>query len=193
MLQVFIIFTIATFYNSCSSQNRTPTENHKPTEIWFDLHLTTDEEQSRLDSLIAKDTTYWGVHSAPFFFRMPGHGDNSTITLNNGPFNSETEVRIYALGEAIDERMVDFGWLVNTSTNDTVWKMTYANTRHAGGDKRNRKFEGDLNLPPGAYQLQYVTNGSHSSKSWEGDPPENPDYWGVLIYRTAVVEKIKNE
>ncbi len=186
---------------SCASQNEKTKgfENdeqiqYEPTKIWFDLHLATVEEDQIKDSLIVADTTYWGIYSAPFFFRMPGFGNNSELTLSNGPHSGQTSVRIYALGEAINGKMVDFGWLINTSIGDTLWKMTYENTSYAGGDERNRKFEGDLILPPGAYQLHYSTNESHSSNDgWTSAPPENPDYWGVLIYRVDVVKKIKNE
>ena len=195
----FILFTTLIF-SSCKNQTdkgndpkNQDSEQYFPTDIWFDIHLTNNDEKVKLNSLVASDTSYWGIYSAPFFFRMPGHGNNSKLALNNGPFSDTTNVSIYALGEAIEGRMVDFGWLINTTTNDTVWKMTYENTTYAGGDKRNRRFQGELILSPGAYQLEYVTNNSHSSKGWTGEPPENPEYWGVLIYRTDVVKKIKNK
>jgi len=196
-----IIFLASLFFISCKRQtpdknielNHQNLEQYEPTEIWFDLHLSNKDERMRLDSLIDSDTTYWGVNSAPFFFRMPGVEDNSNAILNTGPFTNDTQVRIYALGEAVNDEMVDFGWLINTTTKDTIWKMTFQNTSYAGGNKRNRKYVGDLVLPSGAYQLNYLSNESHSSGSWTSEPPENPDYWGVLIYRTEVVKKIKNK
>ena len=191
---LFVLFCYTLFGFKCGDNKNTGNpQDYETTNIWFDLHLTNEKEQKRLDSLISLDTTYWGLHSAPFFFRMPGHGNNSNLTLNNGPFHDETKVRIYALGEAIGKKMVDYGWLINTKTNDTIWKMTYNNTRFAGGDPRNRKYIGEMVLPPGGYQLEYVTNDSHSYESWVGEKPENPEYWGVLIYRIDVVKKIKGQ
>jgi len=61
----------------------------------------------------------------------------------------DTDLRIYALGEGSGGDMVDFGWIEDAKSRRRVWEMTYAATEHAGGAKKNRKFEGVIRLPAG--------------------------------------------
>ena len=49
---------------------------------------------------------------------------------------------IYALGEGIGGDMVDYGWIERCEERRRVWEMTYRATEHAGGAKKNRRFDG---------------------------------------------------
>ena len=97
----------------------------------------------------------------------------------------ESDVRIYALGEGSGGDMHDYGWIENAKTGRRVWEMTYRITEHAGGADKNRRFEGILKLPPGEYVLRYQTDGSHAFGDWNAAPPDDPDMWGITVYRAA--------
>ncbi len=92
-----------------------------------------------------------------------------------------TPVRIIALGEGTGGRMHDYGWLERTDTGEMVWKMTYQDTWHAGGAKKNRRAEQTLTLRPGAYALQFETDGSHSFGDWNAAEPDEGHLWGVSL------------
>jgi len=101
----------------------------------------------------------------------------------NFSLDRDTEVRIYALGEASGRNMVDFGWIEDAKSGRRVWEMTYGVTEHAGGAKKNRKFDGVIRLPAGDYVLRYETDSSHSFGDWNADPPDDPEAWGITVYR----------
>ncbi len=93
-------------------------------------------------------------------------------------------VRIVAEGEGTDGEMDDWGWIEDAGSGRTVWEMSYHMTAHAGGAEKNRLFDGTLRLPAGHYVLHWQSDGSHSYGSWNADPPDDPDGWGISILRT---------
>ena len=95
----------------------------------------------------------------------------------------ETQVRIYALGEGSGRTLSDYGWIEDARTGKTVWEMTYRVTEPAGGASKNRRFDGMITLPAGEYLLRYETDNSHSFGSWNANPPDDPDMWGITVYR----------
>lgn len=95
----------------------------------------------------------------------------------------ETDVRIYAIGEGTGGEMVDYGWIEDAKSGRRVWEMTYRVTEHAGGANKNRRFEGVIRLPAGNYVLRYETDGSHSFGDWNAAPPDDPEAWGITMYR----------
>jgi len=95
----------------------------------------------------------------------------------------DTDIRIYALGEGSGGDMVDFGWIEDAKSGRRVWEMTYRTTDHAGGAKKNRRFDGVIRLPAGNYVLRYETDGSHSFGDWNAAPPDDPEAWGITVYR----------
>ena len=112
------------------------------------------------------------------------------IRVNDGRLYQErfelsenTNIRIYAMGEGDWDEMYDYGWIENARTGMKVWKMEYNETRWSGGDKKNRKVEQTIQLPPGRYVLFYNTDGSHSFNDWNADPPEDPIHYGISLYR----------
>lgn len=101
-----------------------------------------------------------------------------TFTLDR-----DSDVRIYAIGEGSDDEMFDYGWIADARTGRRVWEMTYRATAHAGGAEKNRRFDGTVRLPAGEYVLEYATDGSHSFGDWNDAPPDDPEAWGITVYR----------
>lgn len=91
------------------------------------------------------------------------------------------EVEIYAVGEARNDGTFDYGWIINTATRESVWKMTYRNSDYAGGSQKNRKVHETISLPAGRYVAFFVTDDSHSSLRWNAAPPYDPMFWGMTI------------
>jgi hypothetical protein len=92
-------------------------------------------------------------------------------------------VRVYAIGEGMDGEMYDYGWIENAETGRTVWEMTYRATSTAGGARKNRLFDGTVQLPAGRYVLRWQSDGSHSFGDWNDDAPEDPEMWGITVMR----------
>jgi hypothetical protein len=61
--------------------------------------------------------------------------------------------------------------------------MTYRTSEPAGGAAKNRRFDGTITLPAGEYTLRYESDGSHSFGSWNANPPDEPEMYGITLYR----------
>lgn len=94
------------------------------------------------------------------------------------------KLRIYAIGEYSNSHreMCDYGWIQNPRTQEIIWKMTYANTRHAGGADKNRMVDTVIDLPAGPYLVYYITDTGHSYRDWNASPPFDPEYYGISIW-----------
>ena len=92
-----------------------------------------------------------------------------------------TKIHIYALGEASGGDMYDYGYIENSKTGDVVWEMTARNTRHAGGARKNRVFDGEITLEPGTYEVFYETDDSHAFGDWNAPRPRDSQSWGITI------------
>jgi len=99
--------------------------------------------------------------------------------------DKDTDVRIYAVGEGSGGEMVDFGWIEEAKSGKRVWEMAYRATEHAGGATKNRRFDGIIRLPAGNYVARYRTDGSHSFGDWNAAPPDDPEAWGITVYRAS--------
>lgn len=97
--------------------------------------------------------------------------------------SDDINVRIYAIGEfaTYDETGNDFGWIVNTETNEKIWEMRRSHTQHAGGGDKNRKADEIIKIPKGNYIAYYVSDGSHSFDAWNVASPYDPYFWGLSI------------
>lgn len=93
-----------------------------------------------------------------------------------------TKIRLYAIGEGFSRDMADYGWISDDRTGTSVWEMTYSMTFHAGGGRKNRMVNTTIILDRGDYTLHYKTDDSHAFSSWNQDPPEDPEYWGITLY-----------
>ncbi len=99
--------------------------------------------------------------------------------------DTDTDIRIYAIGEGSGGDMVDYGWIEDAKSGRRVWEMTYRVTEHAGGATKNRRFDGVIRLPAGTYVVRYETDGSHSFGDWNAAPPDDPEAWGITLFRSA--------
>ncbi len=151
----------------------------------------------------AKDT--WGI-----FLSVAG-GEESTVKIFNAPkknpnvvftatgvgdgsyirkkltVTKDAIVRIYALGEGRGrDEVFDYGWITNIDTRERIWEMTHNNTDYAGGASKNVVYNGDIKLMKGTYELNFVTDDSHSREDWNSKPPYDPFNYGVTL-------SVKNE
>lgn len=167
------------------------------------VHYTTDGSHSyeRWNSSPPAEERYWGISVFPAsgrldpavvgpFERAPrgpvlaelvrmGDGERARATFR---LDRETSVRVYALGEG-DGQMYDYGWIEEEESGRVVWEMTYRMTDPAGGARKNRSVESTIRLPAGAYVLRYRSDGSHSYSDWNSDPPDDPESWGISVFR----------
>jgi hypothetical protein len=96
----------------------------------------------------------------------------------------ETKLRVYAVGEGRDGEMFDYGRIDDRDGN-VIWQMRYDETEPAGGSEKNRVFDGVITLRAGTYVLRYDSDGSHSHAGWNDDPPDDPESWGISVFRTG--------
>lgn len=117
------------------------------------------------------------------------------VVLHHAPLSNEARVadvlkvdepatvRIYAVGEISQSRPYDYGWIENEATGERVWEMNWQNTQPAGGDDRNRAFDGTLTLEPGTYAVHFRTDFSHAFNDFGEKAPDDADAWGITIER----------
>jgi CubicO group peptidase (beta-lactamase class C family) len=91
-----------------------------------------------------------------------------------------TRLRLYAIGEAHQQDMVDYGYVESAATGQIVWQMHYFETESAGY-YRNRQADRPLTLPAGTYRLHFETDGAHAFDDW-GDRPPGHRFWGVVLF-----------
>src|SRR6266567_3745734 len=149
---------------------------------------------------------YWGVSVFPAsrrlnpadlgpFLHSRGAGNDATVAQLTHMSNDEdarttfsltaqARVRVLALGEGRDDEMNDYGW-IEDDAGRTVWTMKYADTEPAGGSDKNRVFDGVITLPAGSYVLRYRSDGSHSYGDRNANPPDDPESWGIAVFRMA--------
>lgn len=89
------------------------------------------------------------------------------------------DLTVVAVGEIIGDSAYDFATI--TRGDETVWDMEEARLRPAGGDRKNRRAEERLSFIPGTYTLRYETDGSHHCGDYNGDAPDDPAFWGVVL------------
>lgn len=112
---------------------------------------------------------------------------NFTRIENNARFQKgftvkeTTQFEIYAIGEILQDVRADFAWIVNYDTRDYLWEMKKETTMPFGGSSKNRGFRGYISLPKGNYVVYYSSDNSHSTDSWNANPPYDTDNWGVAI------------
>lgn len=148
------------------------------------------------------ESRYWGISLFPASGRLDASAVGPFESVRSGAIaqlvrirsdkrkhtlftlDRPTTVRIYAIGEAVGDEMYDYGWIEDAASGDTVWEMTYRTTSPAGGASKNRLFDGTVQLAAGRYVLHYRTDGSHAYSDWNADPPDDPEGWGVAVFRT---------
>ena len=97
--------------------------------------------------------------------------------------DQDTKVRIIAVSEGSGSEMDDYGYIKNVDTGRIVWEMRYRESDHAGGARKNREFNEILTLERGRYRIYFESDGSHSYRRWNADPPRNPELWGISVLK----------
>ena len=167
------------------------------------VHYTSDGSHSynNWNSSPPAEDRYWGVSVFPAsgrlnpadvgpFERASGgtvvaqlvRMSNEESARSTFRLTRETKLRVYALGEASGDDMVDYG-SIEDENGRVVWRMTSDESEPAGGARKNRVFEGVITLPAGAYVLRYASDGSHAYGDWNDDPPDDPESWGITVFR----------
>jgi hypothetical protein len=127
-------------------------------------------------------------------------GDHESMT-KSFTLKKPMDVHIFAIGEGRDSEMDDYGWITDASSRRKIWSMEYDQTRHAGGDKKNRMVDKIIHLDAGTYSVHFVTDDSHSYRHWNSSPPFDPEHWGITLTATterfdpndvAAVEEVHN-
>ncbi len=96
--------------------------------------------------------------------------------------STATRLRIVAQGEISNQGRYDYGWIERTETGERVWEMTLSNTGSAGGEDRNRRFDGSVSLPAGEYVVRFVSDFSHAFGDFDDGPPTIENEWGIRIF-----------
>lgn len=120
------------------------------------------------------------------FVSLVGIGDDEVVS-EGFKLSRPCDVRILALGEGMGGEMYDYGWIVNAATHETVWRMEYQDTEHAGGAEKNRMVNEVVTLGPGNYMVYYVSDGSHSWDHWNASAPVEQEEWGISLFDTDAV------
>ena len=123
---------------------------------------------------------YDHVPAAATIVALTGVGDEE-MRSRGFTLTRPMDVRIYALGEGRDGRMFDYGWITSADTRQRVWSMRYDATEHAGGDAKNRLFDGTVHLEKGSYVVHYVSDDSHSAGDWNASAPADGRRWGITL------------
>ncbi len=124
--------------------------------------------------------------------------DNDMVTAGF-TLKERLRVNIYALGERVDSKMYDYGWIENADTWRKVWTMEDEETDHAGGATKNRKVDVNITLKPGNYLVKYRADDSHSYREWNSNPPYDPGAWGITVrpadreYNPDIIEEFAEE
>lgn len=115
-------------------------------------------------------------------------GDNADRSVRFS-LDRTTRVRTYAIGEAQNREMYDYGWIEDARTGTVIWEMTFGMTFHAGGGRKNRMLNSSIVLEKGNYLLRYKTDDSHAYGDWNTDPPDDREYYGITLYRETAPEE----
>lgn len=192
LLLVFSCTNNAQKNNSVSLEDRKEDNSlkYEPSPLPIYLESMSDAKRKVMLQLQETDTSSYLIRARPVLFQIQGNGNNEDQTRYTLPFYKNVDLMIYALGEVRDTNFLDYGWIENMVTNEIVWRMTYADSKYAGGDKRNRKVVDYINLPAGSYRLRYVSNNSHANGDWHGDPPERPFYYGITAFNLYAINRI---
>ncbi len=174
-----------------TNKDQTQNKYHEKTPLPIQLEKLSEEQRKVMLNLQNADTSSYLIYSRPILFQIQGikkgEGNQQRNTL---PFYKDVDLFIYALGEAQDSVLVDYGWIENAVTGEVVWKMNFENSVHGGGDPCNRKVVDNLWLPAGTYTLHFVYNDSHGNGGWVGEPPERPFYYGITVFNIFAIERI---
>lgn len=113
------------------------------------------------------------------FFDLP----NNALERERIDLSRPVDFRVRFTGE-YDRRVrafADGAWITDLTNYEKIWSPTFDETEPAGGDPKNRMFQGTIPLGAGSYEFTVTTDGSHAVGSWNAPPPYDPDAWGISL------------
>ncbi len=141
-------------------------------QSWGISLWTSEKNQSKV--FISENKT-------PFVLELNMARDNDYLSQAFS-LKKDMKLRVYCVGErAGNYDMVDYGWIMNSDTHENVWEFKERNSTYAGGGKKNRMINEEIELEEGNYIAYYVTDGSHAYHNWNAAPPLIPNLWGLSI------------
>jgi len=187
-----------------SMKNRMARETlHLPAGRYVAYFVSDDSHgPDEWNAVPALDPTFWGMTLRvadataraavrPFAYEPVPAGQTlvSLIGIGNRASRSAgftlrrpMDVRVYAIGEGVNDEMVDYAWIADATRHRRVWTMRYEDTENAGGAEKNRLFDGTVHLDAGSYLVHYASDDSHSAEDWNAAPPAEERYWGVSVF-----------
>ena len=119
------------------------------------------------------------LETGDFVARLVRVGDDEHVE-QHFVLDRSTRLQIVAIGEGSHRELFDYGWIEDAGGR-TVWRMEPRETRHAGGARKNRRYDGTLTLPKGEYTAHFVTDDSHAWGTFNQPQPNDPELWGITI------------
>ncbi len=95
--------------------------------------------------------------------------------------SADTKVNVFAIGEGVKSEYYDFGYIYDVINNKKVWMFNRSDAHHAGGGRKNIEQTAEITLPKGSYEVYYKSDDSHSFDEWNVLPPNDPQYWGIVV------------
>ena len=102
---------------------------------------------------------------------------------------ANTEISIYGIGEGVRSEFYDFGYIYDVANNKRVWMFNRNDGSYAGGGKKNTVEKAEITLPKGSYKVHYKSDDSHSYDEWNVLPPDDPQYWGIVVSLVNTADK----
>lgn len=81
---------------------------------------------------VVRPLAYEPVPAAQTLVSLVGVGDDESRSAGF-TLRRPMDVRVYAIGEAVNDQMVDYAWIVDATNHRRVWTMHYQDTERAGG------------------------------------------------------------
>jgi len=134
-----------------------------------------------LDDSTAPNTAAESVQSSGTVLVRAERLTNDVQIMEEFTLDAASTIHIRASGEISRQGRYDFGWIESAASGERVWEMTLDNTVHAGGDDRNRIYDGSMQLPEGTYRVHFVTDFDYAWGDFDTAPPKYPDAWGITV------------
>ncbi|MCF8260716.1 MAG: SpoIIE family protein phosphatase [Melioribacteraceae bacterium] len=127
-----------------------------------------------------------------FYEKITGIGNDASISKKfkvdkAGTFLITSTGEMFSRGN--NAGVYDYGFLTD-SKGDSVWVYNQNKSLHAGGDPKNSILTEIIKLQPGEYQLNYISDDSHSYLEWNAPPPLYMDSYGIELFKLSESEAI---
>jgi hypothetical protein len=166
----------------------------------FDGNLDSDIEDNIDELNISVSPVNAGFHDFSTFIPDGGFSDalirfnkvgDSKFLQQGFTIDKPMTIHIYGFSEhpSGDKTPVDYAWIMKADSHDKVWEMDRWNSDPAGGGRKNRVVDTDVNLEKGDYVLVYVSDDSHSWEGFNTMPPYDPLNWGVTLMASSQADR----